>query len=92
MITVYATHDTNIENNETSFVQVASPNLDMRNSDYLFEGKDGKVEFFCGIVTGDSRSVAVRNESGTRIKVEKGKQIGVISKLVEEDEQTLNDT
>ena len=92
MIPVYATQDTSIENNEISFVQVASPNLEMRDSDYLFEGKDDKVEFFCGIVTGDRRNVAVRNESGARIKVEEGKQIGMISKLMEDDKQTLDDT
>ena len=92
MIPVYATQDTSIENSEISFIQIASPNLDMRDSDYLFEGKDDKVEFFCGIVTGDRRNVAVRNESGARIKVEKGKQIGMISKLMEDDKQTLDDT
>ena len=65
------------------FVELKVPQFDMKEKCCMFEGKDGELEFVCGIVTGKENKILNRNQGEKRVTVKKDEKIGYGLMLVE---------
>ena len=72
----YAMEDMVLKSGEVSFVKVNTGDLEMGKDDYLFEGVEEKADFLCGTISEKKRTVAVRNETGRVMKIQKGEKWG----------------
>ena len=77
-VPVFATEDVNVGVGERVWVNFSVPSLKLTDSEYYFEGHEGRTRNCSGILTEGVKNILCENCSVKKKKIRKGEQLGVV--------------
>ena len=90
-IPMFSQGDFKIGKGERCLIPVSHNLLDDQ-SDYYFEGRSSeKFNYYCGVMTPDTKEIMVENMTKSKKSISKGEYIGTVSTLLQDDTEVVDD-